>query len=147
MQAREDKKTGGAQKQKPKAKRRKTVPQEQQQESSSSDSEDDPMPVELDDSTEYSDEVEDLALGLSEYPFTEKEVEVDDFVLVELEVEAKRESSKVYYVGKVLGREGGKYNISFLRNKCVYVKATFVFPDIEDEQEVESERVIGVLAT
>lgn len=145
MQAREDKKTGLAQKQKPKAKRRKTVPPVLQQESSSSDSEDDPMPVRLDDSSEYSDEVEDLALGPSEYPFTEKEVEVDDFVLVELEVEAKRESCKVCYVGKVLGREGGKYNISFLRSKCVFVKDTFVFPDIEDEQEVESERVIGVL--
>ncbi|KAF2365347.1 hypothetical protein FHG87_003894 [Trinorchestia longiramus] len=78
-----------------------------------------------------------------EYPFAEKEVEVSDFVLVE--VEGKRESSKVYYVGKVLGTEGGKYNISFLRSKCVYVKDTFVFPDIEDEQEVEKHRVIGVL--
>ena len=38
-----------------------------------------------------------------------------------------------------------KYNISFLRSKCVYVKDTFVFPDIEDEQEVEKHRVIGVL--
>lgn len=60
-------------------------------------------------------------------------------------MEGKRESSKVYYVGKVLGTEGGKYNISFLRSKCVYVKDTFVFPDIEDEQEVEKHRVIGVL--
>lgn len=143
MQAREDKKTGVGQKLK--VKKRKTMPPEQQQEDSSSDSEDDLIPVQMDDSSEYSDEVVDLALSACEYPFAEKEVEVSDFVLVELEVEGKRESSKVYYVGKVLGMEGEKYNISFLRSKCVYVKDTFVFPHIEDEQEVERRRVIGVL--
>ena len=148
MQAREDKKTGRVQK--PKAKKRKTVPSEQRQEedssSTSSDSEDDSMPlIQLDDTSEYSDEVVDMALGPCEYPFAEKVVEVGDFVLVELEVEGKRESSKVYYVGKVLGSEEGKNNILFLRSKYVYVKDTFVFPDIEDEQEVDSCRVLGVL--
>ena len=103
-----------------------------------SDYEDDPMPVQLDDFFEYSDEVEDLD-DLDHYPFGGNEPEVGDFVLVELEVEEGRHvGAKVHYVGKILTIEkDAGMTVSFLWKKSVYVNGTICFPIIEDVTKVE----------
>ena len=41
--------------------------------------------------------------------------------------------------------EEGLFNIKFLRNKNNFNKDTFIFPDIDDVEEVVPSRVLGVL--
>ena len=72
-----------------------------------------------------------------------------DFVLVELQLEEGRNAGTlVCYVGQVLElQEDGMLNISFLRMRSVFVKNTFCFPTIEDEEPVTRDKVKGVLTT
>ena len=99
----------------------------------------------MDDSSEYSDEVEeDLH---TPYPFADKEPEVGDFILVELELEEGRfVGAKVHYVGKIVGMgEEGGFSVNFLRVKSAFHRDTFCFPVIEDITEVDRSCCKGVL--
>ena len=127
----------------PKAKKR--LRQEERREEVESEEEDDPEPLELDDSSEYSDEVEEELRA--SYPFADKFPEAGDFILVELELEEGRNvGAKVNYVGKVLAvEENGGFRVSFLRMTSSFYRDTFCFPIIEDISEVPLERCKGVL--
>lgn len=109
------------------------------------DSDSDPnIQMEFNDSSEYSEE------NFSDEPeevnvFQEKDPEVGDYLLVELEVEeGKTKGTKVNYIAKVLGVEPPSVNVSFMR-KSTKMLNTFVFPAIEDEGEVKPDQVKGVL--
>ena len=113
----------------------------------SSEDDDDPAPIPLADSSEYSEEVEeDLN---SPYPFVDKEPEVGDFVLVELQLQEGRfVGTNVHYVGKILAvGEHGRFSVSFLRVSSVFLRDSFRFPIIEDISEVDRSCCKGVLAT
>ena len=104
--------------------------------------------MQLDDSSEYSDEVEEVEDVSAPTPFQQKEIEEGDFILVELELEEGRNvGTKVHYVGKVLTSEdSGEYNVSFLRMSGKFgVNDTFYFPIIPDEMGVKKEQILGVL--
>ena len=112
---------------------------------SDDDDADDPLPLALDDSSEYSDEVEEDPER--PYPFADKFPEVGDFILVELQLQEGRSAGdNVYYVGKILALcDNGGFRVSFLRASSVFVRDTFRFPIIEDISEVEQSRCKGVL--
>ena len=103
------------------------------------------MPLQFDDSSEYSDEVEED--HNAPYPFADKEPEAGDLILVELELEEGRNvGAKVNYVGKVLVvEENGGFRVSFLRMTSSFYRDTFRFPIIEDISEVSQDRCKGVL--
>ena len=72
--------------------------------------------------------------------------QVDDFVLVELEVEGRKAEDVVHYVGQVREvKDDGHHVINFLRINSHYTKDSFHFPDIQDELLVPSSKVLGVL--
>ena len=110
------------------------------------DSDSDPnIQMELNDSSEYSEE------NFSDEPeevnvFQQKDPEVEDYLLVELEVEeGKTKGTKVNCIAKVLGVEPlNVINVSFMR-KSTKMLNTFVFPAAEDEGEVKPDQVKGVL--
>ena len=125
-----------------KAKKAKKPTQEEER---NSEDEDDPVDLQLDDSSEYSDEVEEVIN--SPYPFVDKEPEVGDFILVELELEEGRNvGGKVCYVGQIMGvGEDGSFSVSFLRINSSFYRDTFRFPIIEDISDVPPNRCKGVL--
>lgn len=146
LRARDDKKRKKSQKKQP-GKKQKTVAAPQD----SSDEEDLDVPgvvaLQLDDSSEYSDEEDEEDFD-APYPFAQKEAAEGDFVLVELEFEEGREAgTKVHYVGKILNlEENGQYSISFLRLSSKFgCKDSFYFPNNEDVDTVPREKVQGVL--
>ena len=109
--------------------------------------EEEELVMHLDDSSEYSDEVEEEDVT-APTPFQQKEPEEGDFILVELELEEGRNvGAKVHYVGKVLSvDDSGEYNVSFLRMSGKFgLNDTFYFPIIQDEMEVKKEQILGVL--
>ena len=115
------------------------------QEEIETEDEDDPVALQLDDSSEYSEEVEEQ--DNTPYPFADKEPEAGDFILIELELEEGRNvGTKVNYVGKVLAvEENGGFRVSFLRMSSSFDRDTFHFPIIEDISEVPQDRFKGVL--
>ena len=53
----------------------------------------------------------------------------------------------LHYVGKVVSIEDETHiKKDFLRMKSVFMKDTFYFPPIADVEEVEKDRVLGVLS-
>ena len=115
---------------------------------SSEEEEEDHATLELDDSSEYSDEVEDND-DQAPSPFQDRQAAVGDFVLVELELEEGRNAgAKVHYVAKVLSvsEESEEISVSYLRMSGKYgVCDTFYFPIIEDTGDVGRDKVLGVL--
>ena len=104
--------------------------------------------MQLNDSSEYSDEVLEEEDVTAPTPFQQKEIEEGDFILVELRMEEGRNvGAKLHYVGKVLAiDDSGEYNVSFLRMSGKFgVNDTFYFPIIEDEMAVKKEEILGVL--
>ena len=114
---------------------------------SEEEEEEDAVGMMCDDSSEYSDEFEELRPTPSS--FQDRQAVVGDFVLVELELEEGRNAGeKVHYVAKVVGwsEESEQFSVSYLRLSGKYgVNDTFYFPMIEDIGEVTSEKVLGVL--
>ena len=126
----------------------RTRPRQRQVVTHNSSEEEDEVIMQLDDSSEYSDEFEgneDEAPSI----FQDRQAVVGDFVLVELELEEGRNAGdKVHYVGKVMSvsEESGEFSVSYLRLSGKYgINDTFYFPVIEDTGEVSSEKVLGVL--
>lgn len=71
---------------------------------------------------------------------------MDDFVLVELQVQGKKREEVVHYVGKVISiTDEGELEIDFLRMKSPLLRDTFHFPDIKDVDCVKRSMVLGVL--
>ncbi|KAK4321956.1 hypothetical protein Pmani_007266 [Petrolisthes manimaculis] len=127
------------------AEAKKKVPRKKALPTPQDDSSDEDIRVVLDDSSEYSDDEEELTE--SSYPFVDKAPEVEDFVLVQLPLEEGRGvGTLVCYVAQVLSmKEGGRLNLSFLRMKSAVTRDTFTFPNVEDEAEVDPGQCLGVL--
>ncbi|KAK4305757.1 hypothetical protein Pmani_022348 [Petrolisthes manimaculis] len=127
------------------AEAKKKVPRKKALPTPQDDSSDEDIRVVLDDSSEYSDDEEELTE--SSYPFVDKAPEVEDFVLVQLPLEEGRGvGTLVCYVAQVLAmKEGGRLNLSFLRMKSAVTRDTFTFPNVEDEAEVDPGQCLGVL--
>ena len=142
MREKEDRKR---KKKKGKSKKARAVPVPIDPETSD---EDDPLMMQLDDSSEYSDEAEAESLEQEEDIFQDREPQVEDFVVVEFELEEGRNvGSKVHYVGKTLHLEGvSKYEVTFLRMSLKHgIGDTFYFPTIEDVATVSRDSIKGVL--
>ncbi|MPC97425.1 hypothetical protein E2C01_092740 [Portunus trituberculatus] len=123
----------------------KTIKKRPQELSSSED--EDNFEVVLDDSFEYSDEVDGEAED-HPYPFVQKEAEIGDFILVELELEEGRNAGeKMHYVGKILSiKDNSSYNVGSLQIKSKFgIPDNFCFPLIEDTANVSKESCKGVL--
>ena len=110
--------------------------------------EEDAVVMRFDDSSEYSDELEEIEEETTSI-FQDRQAIVGDFVLVELELEEGRNAGdKIHYVAKVLGwsEESELFSVSYLRLSGKYgIDDTFYFPVIEDIGEVSKEKVLGVL--
>ena len=132
------------------SKSRPTAKQKQRQMDThiSSEEDEEETVMQLDDSSEYSEEFEALD---DEAPslFEDRQPVIGDFVLVELELEEGRNAGdKVHYVAKVLRvpEESGEFSVSYLRQSGKFgINDTFYFPHIEDIGDVSSEKVLGVL--
>ena len=115
---------------------------------SDDDDEEDAVVMRFDDSSEYSDEFEEIEEETTSI-FQDRQAIVGDFVLVELELEEGRNAGdKIHYVAKVLGwsEESELFSLSYLRLSGKYgINDTFYFPVIEDIGEVSKENVLGVL--
>lgn len=151
LRAKEEKKKRKAQKEVAKNKRKdvargRAKKKMQARDDNDSSEDDESVEMRLDDSFEYSDEVEEEDVEL-ENPFEDKIPQPNDFVLVQLELEeGKNAGTEVYYVGKVLSCDMSEYTISFLRvSKKMGNKDTFFFPENEDITSVKEDKVKGVL--
>ena len=108
----------------------RTRPRQRQVVTHNSSEEEDEVIMQLDDSSEYSDEFEG---NENEAPsiFQDRQAIVGDFVLVELELEEGRNAGdKVHYVGKVMSvsEESGEFSVSYLRLSGKYgINDTFLF--------------------
>ncbi|GBL82243.1 hypothetical protein AVEN_184014-1 [Araneus ventricosus] len=89
------------------------------------------------------DDVNDF-MNPDNFPFLEKTLERDDFVLVEFEMEPN--NKKAFYVGKVLLYESKEYEINFLRcrNKMF---GQFAFPNVKDISRVPETSIKVLLPT
>ena len=115
----------------------------------SSEDEQGMQPVQLDDSSEYSDEAPERDEVLPASDFINKEPEVDDFVLVELKASEGRFAGNrpLHYVGQVQELlANSRLRVHYLRltSRCGSW-ANFHFPERVDESEVDWELVKGVL--
>ena len=107
------------------------------------------QPVDLNDSSEYSDEVAETDEVEAPSHFINKEPEVGDFVLTKFDVEEGRFKGKrkLHYIGQVQEvPSSAKLSIRFLRltSVCGNV-ANFHFPDVNDASDHPREQVVGVL--
>lgn len=147
MREKEEKKRKKAEKEQQKGRKKRTKKTKDNRASTDEEETDADDPMVLNDSSEYSGEEEERDVEMP-HPFQDKVPAVDDFVLVELELEEGRNvGSKVHYVGKVLSLEDDcQYNISFLRMSSKQgLKDTFYFPVNEDESKVSGDKFFGVL--
>ena len=109
-----------------------------------SSEEEDEVIMQLDDSSEYSDEFEG---NEDEAPsvFQDRQAVVGDFVLVELELEEGRNAGALCWEGNECVR--GEWRVFCVLFKTEWeiwhINDTFYFPVIEDIWEVSSEKVLG----
>ena len=102
----------------------------------------------LDDSSEYSEENPEPDEVEPTSDFVTKELEVGDFILVELDVEEGRFKGQrmLHYVGVVEGFSETMIKLKYLRFSSSCGKtSTFHFPDWNDVCEVERKKLKGVL--
>lgn len=101
----------------------------------------------VDDSSEYTDEVEEREPE-EPSPFLDRQAAVGDYVLVELALEEGRNAGqKIHYVAKALGVENDKLEVSYMRLSGKYgINDTFYYPNIEDTGHVDREKVLGFFA-
>ena len=115
----------------------------------SSEDEEGVQNVPLNDSSEYSDEQPETDEVQPMSDFVSKEPEVGDYVVLELDIEEGRFKGKrkLHFVGMVeeVGSTGS-LKIKYLRltSQCGNF-TNFHFPKVQDTEEVQREKVLGVL--
>lgn len=111
-----------------------------------SSEEEEDMQIELQDSTEYSDEIQE-DVNIENSPFQDKEPDVGDYILVPFKRDGGRFVAEIlHYVCQVITCEGNILSVKYLRLSAKFgMEDTFYFPNIEDEGDIEKGKVIGVL--